>query len=150
MQDYVSHDELSEIITDVDKKKIYTTTKDTGNKSTDFRDCIDIAAKIAYGLSSDEVFKLYKEGIDISDFSLPSLMIASESDEVPTAAAAAASAPASGDYCSITTAKEALSSPVVQAIQYKGKASTPTWFDKTEHPIRIRQSSTPEYSVAFR
>lgn len=140
--------------------KIYVAHKDgkIGAEKNEFRDCVDIAAKIAFGLSSDGVFYEYNSRLTLSGrvqkiLDQKAKPVAEEGSSGTSAAAAAASSgspeAASGNsYYKLETFEDLVRCPVIRAIERGGEISS-DFITSSANPCRIRQSSNFIDSIKF-
>lgn len=124
LTDKISHDQLEKIIAFKTGKKIYDPEKNSTGFATDkFRDCIDIAVKLGFYLSSPDIF--CPEAARVS---------AGAGSALPTAA-------------EIANEKDLLSMPAILALE-RGELQK-LWYSDSDFAIRARQSSDPSVSYKF-
>lgn len=172
----VSAGKKVEIITIPSKKKIYHAKGDKGAGLEQFRDCVDIAVKIAFYLNYPEIFEdqPVKAIIEIAaggaggggGGGAAAAAAAAAVVEKPVDALAAraktlaggggggAAAAACSDrvvgknYPSILSESDLLKCHTILALQRDGDMAK-LWYDSVKVPMRLRQSSDPRVSAAF-
>lgn len=149
------------IIAALESYRIYNVSGVKGRGSDQFRDCVDIAVKIAFYLNCPEMFE-NKTKVSVpggggggvsKDIALST--DAEDTDVAPSSGGAAAAAAAGGAGAIACRAYYSISPdkmkdyPVIQAIKMDSKRVC-SWYNPDKpSPVKARQSSDPESSAAF-